>query len=355
METTKKSGFVNGCAASLMAVLLASGCSDLKEDGPVGPVFDQLSYEEDVGPLLSERCVSCHSGEAASGHYDLSTYLNLLDGGSDAEPNAIPGDPYSRLVTRVGEDTHPYVLPEDDMRILWTWVVQDSMALAEPVVHEHGWLDENSQEFLGVFLREHGFDLAACRSCHGEAYEGGISGESCTVCHQEGPEACNTCHGSLESAAPPKDIEGHTETTFRGVGSHQIHVTGGEVGMPLDCSSCHVKLESFDAPTHIDGDRPAEIVWGELARARGAEPKWDGTTCSDVYCHGEFDAGDRDNEPVWTSVGEDQAACGTCHGLPPGGKHPASDACSICHPRVVDEDLVIIDRDLHINGEPETF
>ena len=328
----------------LLILLLGYGCSDRKEQGPVGPVSERSSYEEDVAPLLKQRCVSCHSGETPSGNYDLSTYLDLLGGGSDAEPNAVPGDPYSRLVTRSGEDTHPYILPEQDMKTLWTWVVQDSMALAETVVHEHGWMDENSQEFLGVFLREHGFDLAACRSCHGEDYEGGISGESCSVCHKEGPEACNTCHGSLETSAPPKDVEGHTETTFRGVGSHQAHVLGGEVGTPLGCSACHVNPESFDAPGHIDGARPAEITWGELARAGGADPTWDGTTCSNVYCHGEF-------APVWTKVGEGQAACGTCHGLPPGGTHPASDICNLCHPGVVDENRVIIDRDRHIDGE----
>ena len=332
----------------LLILLLGYGCSERKDQGPVGPVSERSSYEEDIAPLLNEQCVSCHSGEDASGHYDLSTYFDLLDGGSDAEPNAIPGDPYSRLVTRAGEDTHPYILPEEDMKILWTWVVQDSMALEEPVVHEHGWLDEDSERFLGTFLREHGFDLAACRSCHGEHYEGGISGKSCKICHREGPETCNTCHGSLENPAPPKNIERRTETTHRGVGAHQTHVVGGEVGVSLDCSACHIKPASFDAPMHIDGARPAEITWGELARAGGAEPTWDGTTCSNVYCHGEF-------APAWTKVGEGQAACGTCHGLPPGGTHTVSKACHLCHGRVVDQDLIIIDRDLHINGEPDTF
>jgi predicted CxxxxCH...CXXCH cytochrome family protein len=47
-----------------------------------------------------------------------------------------------------------------------------------------------------------------------------------------------------------------------------------------------------------------------------------------------------------------QAACGSCHGLPPGGAHPqvAGVACSICHDRTVDASSKIVDRTLHING-----
>lgn len=63
---------------------------------------------------------------------------------------------------------------------------------------------------------------------------------------------------------------------------------------------------------------------------------------------------------VWTEVGTGQADCGTCHGLPPLGHRVADDRvpveeCSVCHPRVVDENYDIIDKALHINGQIDVF
>ena len=58
------------------------------------------------------------------------------------------------------------------------------------------------------------------------------------------------------------------------------------------------------------------------------------------------------NNPImlWTTVDENQAACGTCHDLPPKG-HISTSACSACHSTVVDENYNIINKELHINGE----
>jgi predicted CxxxxCH...CXXCH cytochrome family protein len=46
--------------------------------------------------------------------------------------------------------------------------------------------------------------------------------------------------------------------------------------------------------------------------------------------------------PVWNKVDGTQAACGTCHGLPPAGSHPAvgsaTTGCATCHPETVNAD-----------------
>jgi predicted CxxxxCH...CXXCH cytochrome family protein len=92
--------------------------------------------------------------------------------------------------------------------------------------------------------------------------------------------------------------------------------------------------------------------------------------CSNVYCHGNFEFF-RDSAEVtnqfaytadkmtginktvdWTKVDQNEAECGSCHGLPPEGHIAAPlSACYQCHQGVVDQSGNIIDRTKHINGE----
>jgi len=127
--------------------------------------------------------------------------------------------------------------------------------------------------------------------------------------------------------------------------------------MPLDCSECHLKPTEVDDPGHLDSDLPAEITYGALAQNEEAEPFWDpdGAQCNNVYCHGAFKYGNRNNHPIWTEVGVGQAACGTCHGLPPPAEtgHVQLDQCNLCHPNVVDENRNIKGQMLHINGKAD--
>ena len=229
-------------------------------------------------------------------------------------------------------------------------------------VHPAGWMDVAQEGFHGKVLAKGGWEFAPCQGCHGTDYKGGITDSSCLTCHVGGLQTCITCHGDFSGDvnkpfnwAPPKDMANHVETTFRGVGAHQTHVRYATLRVTLDCSECHLKPTKVDDPGHLDSDLPAEIAYGELARNEGAEPFWDpdGAQCNNVYCHGEFKYGNRDNNLIWTNVGVGQAACGTCHGLPPPSEtgHVQMDQCSLCHSNVVDEDGNIKDRTLHINGK----
>ena len=118
-----------------------------------------------------------------------------------------------------------------------------------------------------VDLRNSLWDLNQCKSCHAADYSGGPTGVSCYSCHvySNGPEQCNTCHGTYNDttkAAPPKGVLGATENTDRGVGSHDIHLYSTMISRPAECVECHqVPLAGSNIEWHIDG-QPAELVFG---------------------------------------------------------------------------------------------
>jgi hypothetical protein len=225
--------------------------------------------------------------------------------------------------------------------------------------------------------------MQGCKDCHGSDYTGANTMVSCKTCHisSNGPEACNTCHGNfaieapLNNWAPPEDLNKNTDTSFRGVGAHQEHLANSTLTSTyaLDCTICHRSLTGFDDPNHIVPDSEIELVFNDIATDSGrVTPIWNrtNTTCSDVYCHGNFTfyKADSENElayadsvivgnnPVmdWTQVGTGQAECGSCHGLPPTG-HAAATNCGFCHGTVVDENNNIIDKSKHINGKIDTL
>jgi hypothetical protein len=85
----------------------------------------------------------------------------------------------------------------------------------------------------------------ACQSCHGADYTGGTSGVSCVGCHNsKKPAMCTRCHGdSLRdlTGAPPRALSGQTRDTARGVGGHQIMLSGGSYFTGTDCQTCHTR------------------------------------------------------------------------------------------------------------------
>jgi predicted CxxxxCH...CXXCH cytochrome family protein len=218
--------------------------------------------------------------------------------------------------------------------------------------HPEGFANPSSENFHTVAIRDAGWDLASCKSCHGADYAGGTVDVTCLTCHPKTPEDCSACHGGTGGPAPPEDLAGNTGTSFRGVGAHQAHLTESAVSRALACDECHTVPEALDAAGHVDSAMPAEVTFGELARSEDSTPAWDGTTCANTYCHGAFEGGNKASV-TWTDVGAGKAACGTCHGSPPTSGHPDNDNCSMCHPRVADDDLNILDRSLHMNGEVE--
>lgn len=214
-----------------------------------------------------------------------------------------------------------------------------------------------------------GPDAAACGACHGAPPADHV-GAPCATCHPtaiardgvlraahldgvldvgDGSRGCAACHGDATSPAPPRALDGATRPDALGVGAHRAHLEGwSRLSDPIACGECHATPVALDDPGHLDDDAIAEVFpggGGPLAGADGAAPAWDRSAgrCAATYCHGGGDALAADGAdgrvvaPRWTAVGEGEAACGRCHGLPPeDGVHPDATVaeCTTCHPTV---------------------
>jgi len=254
----------------------------------------------------------------------------------------------------------------------------------EVLVHGEGAITKASDNFHGQWLRKRNWDLAVCAECHGSNYAGGTVNVSCLKCHTEdnGPEACNTCHGDfsdLTNIAPPQGTNNETSTTAAAVGAHQVHLYGITISENVACSECHSVPAQFASAGHIDETARAEVIFGEYENYNDSvgTPKYnfENNTCENSYCHGNFKFDVPSGVPIygnnfapkWNVVDGSQAKCGTCHGeidadgalvtpLPNG--HPGEftlTQCWNCHYRVVNAEGDIIDKTLHINGERDVF
>lgn len=262
----------------------------------------------------------------------------------------------------------------------------------ESYPHQAGWKEISNDKFHGRFLKSKNWDLPLCVGCHGTNYDGGtVTNMSCMTsnCHvdkflnKKSPEACNTCHGDftaraelVPSWAPPKSVDGDTVKTVRGVGAHQKHLATNTIGFAVKCKECHsVPAQTFTTG-HIDTQLPAEVVMNDtlarLVTGSGTlipNPAYDYNllSCSNSYCHGNWKLRKAASSnawaytdtvmtgikksPKWTG-GSNEAACGTCHGLPPSGHISVTiNDCANCHPLVVNNSGVIINQSKHINGK----
>ena len=250
-------------------------------------------------------------------------------------------------------------------------------------VHKEGIINPSSPDFHGKFIANAGWNLQNCSQCHSENYSGGLQSPTCLTCHNQpnGPEACNTCHGDFNDPnkiAPPQDLSGNTLTTFKGVGAHSNHLYNNVLGSEVKCQTCHTVPQSFTSAGHIDGSLPTEVNLKGLAIiniASNANYNFSNVTCSNTYCHGNFEfqkdsaysgyqfvytgtriEGNR-RSVIWNKVDGSELVCGTCHGLPPTGHldFGGLSTCANCHSGVVNAQGQIIDQAKHINGVKNVF
>jgi predicted CxxxxCH...CXXCH cytochrome family protein len=228
---------------------------------------------------------------------------------------------------------------------------------------------------------------AGCGDCHASppvnASHGGVTAvTNCGNCHagytattvnvalhingvgDVNTQTCTSCHGTLGrtggtgasganpvASAPPLDTLGGSATTARGVGAHLAHLTGTRFSAtPVACAECHVVPT---ATGHSNGTR--DVAWGTLTRTGGLTPGYSTTTlaCSNTWCHGGTPSllGGTVTAPVWTRVDGTQAACGTCHAVPPASAShsglTASSPCANCHTGYTG---TTVNATLHLNG-----
>ena len=199
-----------------------------------------------------------------------------------------------------------------------------------------------------------------CGKCHPTMTAGNNTTITYPAKHIDGnvdvinDQPCDSCHGSGGDPSPPKDTTGGTSTDLRGVGAHRNHLAASTWHNQISCDQCHKVPVSLQSIGHIDTPLPAEVIFGNLA---GATAAWNGTTCSNVYCHGATlkdgngAAGGTATRPNWTVVNGAQSQCGSCHGTPPPPPHPSDSDCGKCHPTMTPGGgLVITDPARHIDG-----
>ncbi|MBD3290514.1 CxxxxCH/CxxCH domain-containing protein, partial [candidate division KSB1 bacterium] len=234
----------------------------------------------------------------------------------------------------------------------------------EPVeevqLHQAGFIDPLSENFHGVYIRQHDWSLEECRQCHGDDYGGGTSESSCNIenCHPATPEACITCHGGVdnESGAPPEDLNNNIQKNKKGVGAHTAHLESLDLSdNPIACNTCHKVPKDLEAEGHIDGDNSAELIWSEFVGTDNLNPAYSDSSCQNTYCHGASLTGGSNTAPIWTQT--EPLACNSCHGQPPeSGAHEAhlgrGDVdCNTCHEGYLKNSEV--NKSAHINGSRE--
>jgi len=199
-----------------------------------------------------------------------------------------------------------------------------------------------------------------CSLCHGEvvAADGSIIDPSR---HVDGvvdvklEARCTGCHGDL-NPAPPKDVSGADDTSRRGVGAHQTHVLGTRRSRAVPCGECHHVPSEVLSPGHLDTAGPAELSFTGVAAAFGATPGYANGSCKDTACHGAVfpdghASGGTLTVPQWTTVDGSQAACGSCHGLPPPRPHPYhAEDCGRCHEDAALDGKSFLHPELHVDG-----
>ncbi len=217
------------------------------------------------------------------------------------------------------------------------------------------------------------------------AWTGGAQAVTCGNCHALPPPShgsgsdCSRCHPSVVDQArtitrPDLHVDGVVQTADATsgcvgchgqpptTGSHVAHARSGALGHPIACTECHTVPAQVTDAGHIRGTdgridgQAAELTFGALASAsptaypRTAAPAYANGRCSNVYCHGATIADNRASNtfPTW-GAGSAQAACGTCHGLPPQS-HTTTAPCSTCHAQVIDQSGQFVRPDLHMDG-----
>jgi len=193
----------------------------------------------------------------------------------------------------------------------------------------------------------------SCGTCHPTMTVGDDTTITYPALHIDGKvdvvdtQACDGCHGSNGNPAPPNDTLGNATTGFRGVGAHRVHLDPSTWRKDIPCDACHKVPTQTYQQGHIDTPLPAEVTFSPIA----GNATWNGTTCSNNYCHGSTLGGGTSKNPAWTVITGAQSLCGSCHGSPPPAPHPVDTDCGKCHNTMTPGGgLVITDPSRHIDG-----
>lgn len=338
-----------------------AACTTCHSEGPTacttchGDLREKGAHSAHLGPTFDPGdCATCHP---VPGDYLTPGHLFTAAGELDPTPvEVILGGMAALTPPFAVRDAPPSFDPTSGgcANVYCHGGVLDDPAAARPVPQWSGTV--TCGDCHGVPPADHAQDR--CSTCHGEV----IAADDTFLAperHLDGTldvgTGCSDCHGSAATPAPPRDLEGNTFTSALGVGAHAAHLLPPHgVRGPIPCSSCHAVPDQVTSPGHLDSPLPVEVLFGGLAVAGGATPIWDRNqaTCDGAYCHGggatllDDSAPGIVRNPGWTAVGQGQASCGSCHGIPPlDGTHDpglALTSCNGCHPSVNEYGSIIL-------------
>lgn len=117
--------------AALLSVLLPAAVSAAAAIAGA----DEQKFDQQIAPLLAERCLECHRGADARGGLDLSSRAAVLRGGESGAA-MVPGDvDGSLLLQRVLSDEMPpkHPLSAAEKTLLTTWIREGAIWGTEPI------------------------------------------------------------------------------------------------------------------------------------------------------------------------------------------------------------------------------
>ena len=215
-------------------------------------------------------------------------------------------------------------------------------------------------EAANVHGVEANLQVTSCGDCHGEDLTGGVFAEGCDDCHAAEGHAdwrsdCTFCHGGTDGdvdGAPPQDLDDTVDPELLSFKAHRAHGATGDHAI-IECAACHVTPDDVLFEGHsVDATQGAAEV--DFTQGLSPTARWDGTTCSDSYCHGDGvkSANVDDSTTELTCDGchatADATALSTIH-----GDHIVVDptiTCADCHSTVVDPSNAVIGPQLHVDG-----
>src|SRR5262245_51866727 len=95
----------------------------------------QQIFDTQIAPLLSDRCLDCHSGSEPKGQLDLSSHQSLLQGGESGAA-VTPGNvDESLLWQRIASDEMPPNHPLDarERALLRVWIADGALWGQDPI------------------------------------------------------------------------------------------------------------------------------------------------------------------------------------------------------------------------------
>ncbi len=175
----------------------------------------------DIAPVLSSKCASCHSGASPQAGWSVDSYIDTIACvAPSSAPATLPATSSAPILEALDQAPHVGLLTDDESAELVAWVLANGPAFS-PDVHTPDIIDPRSPQFHGATLRSVRWspmldpnDPNACGRCHDgtlarptDVTFAAPNAPSCTSCHDQpgGILACGTCHGTTTHAYPPRD------------------------------------------------------------------------------------------------------------------------------------------------------